>query len=94
MSPGWFTNGLQAVHGVTQTCRTKSVDRDNVAYFSYPFSFELVYQRDPLLEKKQGLSLTVSAWIKIACKLYFCLSAVESIACMAFAVHMVIWSVG
>ena len=42
------------MHGVTQTCRTKSVERNNTAYFSYPFNFELVFQRDPLLAKKKG----------------------------------------
>ncbi|KAG8450667.1 hypothetical protein GDO86_003082 [Hymenochirus boettgeri] len=36
----WSSPGFQVLSGVTQTCQAKSIGSDNVAYFSYPFSFE------------------------------------------------------
>uniref|UniRef100_UPI00398E44FE tectonic-like complex member MKS1 isoform X2 n=1 Tax=Pristiophorus japonicus TaxID=55135 RepID=UPI00398E44FE len=37
----WFCSPKQQLSGVTQTCSTKVQDRENVAYFSYPFNFEM-----------------------------------------------------
>ncbi|KAK2175308.1 hypothetical protein NP493_736g04038 [Ridgeia piscesae] len=48
----WCPNGPQRLSGVTQTCSTKSVERDEVAYFSYPFNFELLHKKNPLNEKE------------------------------------------
>ncbi|XP_072502924.1 tectonic-like complex member MKS1 isoform X2 [Notamacropus eugenii] len=36
----WSSPSFQQLSGVTQTCVTKSVGMDEVAYFSYPFTFE------------------------------------------------------
>jgi Meckel syndrome type 1 protein len=40
---GWVSNGPQQLSGVTHTCRTRTEGRAEVAYFSYPFSFDLLY---------------------------------------------------
>ncbi|XP_075052756.1 tectonic-like complex member MKS1 [Mixophyes fleayi] len=37
----WSSPDFQDLSGVTQSCRSKTLGRENVAYFSYPFSFEL-----------------------------------------------------
>ncbi|KAM4795091.1 tectonic-like complex member MKS1 [Rhinophrynus dorsalis] len=37
----WSSPAFQELSGVTQTCQTKTNGRDNVAYFSFPFSFEI-----------------------------------------------------
>ncbi|XP_063812223.1 tectonic-like complex member MKS1 isoform X2 [Pseudophryne corroboree] len=37
----WSSPAFQELSGVTQSCRPKTLGRENVAYFSYPFSFEL-----------------------------------------------------
>ena len=52
--PGWFPNGAQQLLGLTQTCRTKVEGRNEVAYFSYPFNFELVYRKDPVHKDNEG----------------------------------------
>ncbi|XP_005986924.1 Meckel syndrome type 1 protein [Latimeria chalumnae] len=36
----WSSPAFQQLSGVTQTCSTKVLGRENVSYFSYPFSFE------------------------------------------------------
>uniref|UniRef100_A0A8C2RA58 MKS transition zone complex subunit 1 n=1 Tax=Capra hircus TaxID=9925 RepID=A0A8C2RA58_CAPHI len=36
----WSSPAFQQLSGITQTCATKSRGMDNVAYFSYPFTFE------------------------------------------------------
>ncbi|XP_038615257.1 Meckel syndrome type 1 protein [Tachyglossus aculeatus] len=36
----WSSPEFQQLSGITQTCGTKTLGRDNVAYFSYPFTFE------------------------------------------------------
>ncbi|XP_077021015.1 tectonic-like complex member MKS1 isoform X2 [Tamandua tetradactyla] len=36
----WSSPALQQLSGTTQTCATKSLGMDKVAYFSYPFTFE------------------------------------------------------
>ncbi|OWK15061.1 hypothetical protein Celaphus_00000617, partial [Cervus elaphus hippelaphus] len=36
----WSSPAFQQLSGITQTCATKSWGMDNVAYFSYPFTFE------------------------------------------------------
>eukprot|EP00070_Physeter_catodon_P048184 XP_028355078.1 Meckel syndrome type 1 protein isoform X1 [Physeter catodon] len=36
----WSSPAFQQLSGITQTCATKSLGMDNVAYFSYPFTFE------------------------------------------------------
>ncbi|KAI0226702.1 hypothetical protein LSAT2_022852 [Lamellibrachia satsuma] len=52
LSTDWVPNGSQRLSGVTQTCSTKTVDRDEVAYFSFPFNFELLHKKNPLNEKE------------------------------------------
>ncbi|XP_045895093.1 Meckel syndrome type 1 protein isoform X3 [Micropterus dolomieu] len=39
----WSSLPFQSLSGVTQTCRTKTLGKENVAFFSYPFSFEAFY---------------------------------------------------
>ncbi|KAM9348208.1 tectonic-like complex member MKS1 [Symphorus nematophorus] len=39
----WSSLPFQSLSGVTQTCRTKTSGKDNVAFFSFPFSFEAFY---------------------------------------------------
>uniref|UniRef100_A0A7N5JCZ7 MKS transition zone complex subunit 1 n=1 Tax=Ailuropoda melanoleuca TaxID=9646 RepID=A0A7N5JCZ7_AILME len=36
----WSSPAFQQLSGITQTCATKSLGMDKVAYFSYPFTFE------------------------------------------------------
>nr|XP_020454213.1 Meckel syndrome type 1 protein isoform X2 [Monopterus albus] len=42
----WSSLPFQSLSGVTQTCRTKTLGRENVAFFSYPFSFEAFYMSE------------------------------------------------
>ncbi|XP_038058674.1 Meckel syndrome type 1 protein-like [Patiria miniata] len=49
----WSTDTAQELSGVTQTCSTKEIDRENVAYFCYPFDFELFYKQDEMGEADQ-----------------------------------------
>ncbi|XP_012868928.1 PREDICTED: Meckel syndrome type 1 protein [Dipodomys ordii] len=51
----WSSPAVQQLSGVTQTCATKSLGMDKVAYFSYPFTFEAFFlhedeSADALLE--------------------------------------------
>ncbi|XP_047564394.1 tectonic-like complex member MKS1 [Lutra lutra] len=39
-STNWSSPTFQQLSGITQTCATKSLGMDKVAYFSYPFTFE------------------------------------------------------
>ncbi|KAG7217223.1 hypothetical protein INR49_027767 [Caranx melampygus] len=39
----WSSLPFQSHSGVTQTCRTKTLGKENVAFFSFPFSFEAFY---------------------------------------------------
>uniref|UniRef100_F6YN29 MKS transition zone complex subunit 1 n=1 Tax=Monodelphis domestica TaxID=13616 RepID=F6YN29_MONDO len=39
----WLSPPHQQLSGITQTCVTKSLGMDNVAYFSYPFTFEMSF---------------------------------------------------
>ncbi|XP_063059438.1 Meckel syndrome type 1 protein [Engraulis encrasicolus] len=42
----WFGLPFESLSGVTQTCQTRTLGKDNVAFFSYPFSFETFFQAD------------------------------------------------
>ncbi|XP_057357300.1 tectonic-like complex member MKS1 isoform X4 [Manis pentadactyla] len=42
----WSSPALQQLSGITQTCTTKSLGMDKVAYFSYPFTFEASFLHD------------------------------------------------
>ncbi|GAA6232066.1 Meckel syndrome type 1 protein isoform X1 [Lates japonicus] len=42
----WSSLPFQSLSGVTQTCRTKTLGKENVAFFSYPFSFEAFYMSE------------------------------------------------
>ncbi|KAJ0004085.1 hypothetical protein NQD34_010299 [Periophthalmus magnuspinnatus] len=42
----WSSLPFQPLSGVTQTCRTKSVGKDDVAFFSFPFNFEALYMSE------------------------------------------------
>ncbi|KAK2828677.1 hypothetical protein Q5P01_019711 [Channa striata] len=39
----WSSLPFQSLSGVTQTCRTKTLGKENVAFYSYPFNFETFY---------------------------------------------------
>ncbi|XP_052051326.1 tectonic-like complex member MKS1 isoform X1 [Apodemus sylvaticus] len=39
----WSSPSFQQLSGVTQTCATKSLGMDKVAYFSFPFTFEAFF---------------------------------------------------
>ncbi|XP_050785160.1 tectonic-like complex member MKS1 isoform X2 [Gopherus flavomarginatus] len=43
---GWSSPAFQQRSGVTQTCATKTLGRDNVAYFSYPFTLEMFFTQE------------------------------------------------
>ncbi|KAM9333507.1 tectonic-like complex member MKS1 [Pholidichthys leucotaenia] len=42
----WSSLPFQSLSGVTQTCRTKTLGKENVAFFSYPFNFEAFYMNE------------------------------------------------
>ncbi|XP_061595168.1 Meckel syndrome type 1 protein isoform X1 [Cololabis saira] len=42
----WSSLPFHPLSGVTQTCRTKSLGQENVAFFSYPFTFEAFYMSE------------------------------------------------
>uniref|UniRef100_A0AAQ6AAW6 MKS transition zone complex subunit 1 n=1 Tax=Amphiprion ocellaris TaxID=80972 RepID=A0AAQ6AAW6_AMPOC len=42
----WSSLPFQPLSGVTQTCRTKTLEKENVALFSYPFNFEAFYMSE------------------------------------------------
>nr|XP_023675277.1 Meckel syndrome type 1 protein [Paramormyrops kingsleyae] len=42
----WSSLPLQSFSGVTQTCRTRTLGTENVAFFSYPFSFEAFFRKE------------------------------------------------
>ncbi|NXT80717.1 MKS1 protein, partial [Zapornia atra] len=39
----WSSPACQQLSGVTQTCATKTLGRDNVAYFCYPFTLDMFF---------------------------------------------------
>uniref|UniRef100_A0A3P9KN97 MKS transition zone complex subunit 1 n=1 Tax=Oryzias latipes TaxID=8090 RepID=A0A3P9KN97_ORYLA len=41
----WSSLPSQSLSEVTQTCRTKSLEKEDVAFFSYPFTFEALYMK-------------------------------------------------
>ncbi|XP_033123216.1 Meckel syndrome type 1 protein homolog [Anneissia japonica] len=54
--PGnWSSDPSQQLSGVTQTCKTKVIGRDSVAYFGFPFEFELFFRNDGDVEKIESL---------------------------------------
>ncbi|KAL9826564.1 tectonic-like complex member MKS1 isoform 2-T2 [Geothlypis trichas] len=42
----WSSSPFQQLSGVTQTCATKAVGWDNVAYFCYPFTLDMFYTQE------------------------------------------------
>uniref|UniRef100_A0A8C8RQR1 MKS transition zone complex subunit 1 n=1 Tax=Pelusios castaneus TaxID=367368 RepID=A0A8C8RQR1_9SAUR len=42
----WSSPAFQQLSGVTQTCATKSLGEDNVAFFSYPFTLEMFFTQE------------------------------------------------
>ncbi|XP_060768942.1 Meckel syndrome type 1 protein isoform X2 [Neoarius graeffei] len=42
----WSSVPSRSLSGVTQTCRTRTLGKDNVAFFSYPFSFESFFRKE------------------------------------------------
>ncbi|XP_047186536.1 Meckel syndrome type 1 protein isoform X1 [Scophthalmus maximus] len=42
----WSSLPFQSLSGVTQACRTKTLRKENVAFFSFPFSFEAFYMSE------------------------------------------------
>ncbi|KAG5284595.1 hypothetical protein AALO_G00028410 [Alosa alosa] len=49
----WFGLPFEALSGVTQTCQTRTLGKDNVAFFSYPFSFETFFRKENENEDSQ-----------------------------------------
>ncbi|XP_065429199.1 tectonic-like complex member MKS1 isoform X9 [Chrysemys picta bellii] len=47
----WSSPAFQQLSGVTQTCVTKILGKDNVAYFSYPFTLEMFFTQE---DESQG----------------------------------------
>ncbi|KAL4630897.1 Meckel syndrome type 1 protein isoform X3 [Arapaima gigas] len=47
----WSSLSTQSLSGVTQTCRTRTVGKDSVAFFSYPFSFEAFFKKENEMEE-------------------------------------------
>uniref|UniRef100_A0A8C7W842 MKS transition zone complex subunit 1 n=1 Tax=Oncorhynchus mykiss TaxID=8022 RepID=A0A8C7W842_ONCMY len=56
----WSTLPFHSLSGVTQTCRTKTIGKDDVAFFSYPFSFEAFFRREDETEGKH--TITCHTW--------------------------------
>uniref|UniRef100_A0A4W4H076 MKS transition zone complex subunit 1 n=1 Tax=Electrophorus electricus TaxID=8005 RepID=A0A4W4H076_ELEEL len=56
----WSTASFQSLSGVTQTCRTRTFGKDNVAFFSYPFSFESFFRKED--ESEGELVVTCPTW--------------------------------
>ncbi|KAM6907184.1 tectonic-like complex member MKS1 [Xenentodon cancila] len=42
----WSSLPFHPLSGVTQTCRTKSLGKEDIAFFSYPFNFEAFYMSE------------------------------------------------
>lgn len=42
----WSSVPSQSLSGVTQTCRRRTLGKDSVAFFSYPFSFESFFRKE------------------------------------------------
>ncbi|CAL1531946.1 unnamed protein product [Lymnaea stagnalis] len=47
----WTAERSQQLSWITQTCAAKTVDQTEIAYFSYPFHFELNYKKNQLSSK-------------------------------------------
>uniref|UniRef100_A0A8D0H510 MKS transition zone complex subunit 1 n=1 Tax=Sphenodon punctatus TaxID=8508 RepID=A0A8D0H510_SPHPU len=56
----WSSPVFQQLSGVTQTCTAKALDRDSVAYFSYPFTLEAFFTQEDGLEGSH--ILTAPTW--------------------------------
>ncbi|XP_059525592.1 tectonic-like complex member MKS1 isoform X2 [Myotis daubentonii] len=56
----WSSPAAQQLSGITQTCATKPLGMDKVAYFSYPFSFEASFLHED--ESAGSHTLTVPTW--------------------------------
>uniref|UniRef100_A0A8C9Z317 MKS transition zone complex subunit 1 n=1 Tax=Sander lucioperca TaxID=283035 RepID=A0A8C9Z317_SANLU len=56
----WSSLPFQSLSGVTQTCRAKTLGKENVAFFSYPFSFEAFYMSEKESEGKH--TITCHTW--------------------------------
>ncbi|XP_035415097.1 tectonic-like complex member MKS1 isoform X2 [Cygnus atratus] len=56
----WSSPAFQQLSGVTQTCTTKTVGWDDVAYFCYPFTLEMFFSQE---NESEGLHiLTIPTW--------------------------------
>ncbi|XP_071849558.1 tectonic-like complex member MKS1 [Apostichopus japonicus] len=51
----WSADRSQEMAGVTQTCKTKEINRENVAYLSHPFEVEMFYKPDEIEENEERL---------------------------------------
>uniref|UniRef100_A0A672ZEY2 MKS transition zone complex subunit 1 n=1 Tax=Sphaeramia orbicularis TaxID=375764 RepID=A0A672ZEY2_9TELE len=56
----WSSLRSQSLSGVTQACRTKTLGKDNVAFFSYPFNFEAFFMSEKENEGKH--TVTCNTW--------------------------------
>jgi len=53
----WHVDRLAPISGFTQTSRTKAEGKDEVAYFSHPFEFDLYYKNDEDNFINRGLTI-------------------------------------
>ncbi|KAJ8043977.1 Meckel syndrome type 1 protein [Holothuria leucospilota] len=51
----WSADRSQEMAGVTQTCQTKEVNKENIAYFSHPFDIEMFYKPDELEDNEDKM---------------------------------------
>ncbi|XP_018591717.1 tectonic-like complex member MKS1 isoform X2 [Scleropages formosus] len=47
----WSASPPQSLSGVTQTCRTRTLGKDSVAFFCHPFSFEAFFRKEDETEE-------------------------------------------
>ncbi|KPP62799.1 Meckel syndrome type 1 protein-like, partial [Scleropages formosus] len=50
-SADWSASPPQSLSGVTQTCRTRTLGKDSVAFFCHPFSFEAFFRKEDETEE-------------------------------------------
>jgi len=53
----WSTTDIRTLSGVTHTCCTRTEGRDDVAYFSFPFSLDLFYKLSAHRDKSTDAEL-------------------------------------
>ncbi|RVE64298.1 hypothetical protein OJAV_G00144160 [Oryzias javanicus] len=59
----WSSLPFQSLSEVTQTCRTKSLEKEDVAFFSYPFTFEVFYMSEK--DSEEGIAQWPVIYFKV-----------------------------